>query len=111
MKLPKNFGGRNMADIMADAQNAMARAQNLEEDLAKETIEIEKNGITALFTGTGEMKSLKIKPELVDPDDLEMLEDMIVAVVRDGFTKATEIREARVQEIMPNVPGLDKLGF
>lgn len=111
MKLPKNFGGRNVADMMAEAQSAMARAQNLEEELANETIEIDKAGVKAEFSGTGEIRSIKIDAGLVDPDDIEMLEDTIVAAVRDGFMKATEIREAKVKEIMPNVPGLDKLGF
>lgn len=111
MKLPKNFGTQNIGDMMAQAQNAMARAQNLEAELAEQTIEIEKSGVKAIFNGTGEIQSLKIQPDMVDPDDLEMLEDLIVAAVRDGFSKATEIREAKVKEIMPNVPGMDKLGF
>lgn len=111
MKLPKNFGGKGFQGMLAEAQGAMARAQNLEAELAKEVIEIEKSGVKAVFNGTGELMKLNIDKELVDPDDVEMLEDMVVAAVRDGFAKATELREARVQEIMPNVPGMDKLGL
>ncbi len=111
MKLPKNFGTQNLGDMMSQAQNAMARAQNLDAELALEMIEVDKAGVKAVFNGTGEIQSLKIQPDVVDPDDLEILEDMIIAAVRDGFAKATEIREAKVKEIMPNVPGMDKLGF
>lgn len=113
MKLPKNFGGQNMGggNLMAQAQSAMARAQNLDAELAAERFSIEKGAIKCEFNGLGELQSLKIDPSAVDPEDVEMLEDMIVAAVKDGFAKATETRDAKVQEIMPNIPGLDKLGF
>ena len=111
MKLPKNFGGKGFQGMLAEAQGAMARAQNLEAELAQEIIEIEKSGVKATFNGTGELLKMNIDKEMVDPDDVEMLEDMVVAVVRDGFAKATELREARVKEIMPNVPGMDGLGL
>lgn len=111
MKLPKNFGGKGFQGMLAEAQSAMARAQNLETELAREVLEVEKSGVKAVFNGTGELMKLTINPELVDPEDVEMLEDMVTAVIRDGFAKATELRESKVQEIMPNVPGLDKLGL
>ncbi|MFM9873393.1 MAG: YbaB/EbfC family nucleoid-associated protein [Fimbriimonadaceae bacterium] len=111
MKLPKNFGGQSMGGMMQQAQEAMARAQNLDSELAATRFDIEKNGVKCTFNGLGELQGLKIDPKMVDPDDLELLEDMIVAAVKDGFAKATEERDAKVQEIMPNVPGLDKLGL
>ncbi|ARU41596.1 nucleoid-associated protein, YbaB/EbfC family [bacterium] len=111
MKLPKNFGGQSMGNMMAQAQEAMARAQNLDAELAEERFDVDKNGVKCTFNGLGELQSLKIDKSVVDPDDLELLEDMIVAAVKDGFAKATESRDSKVKEIMPNVPGLDKLGF
>jgi DNA-binding YbaB/EbfC family protein len=109
MKLPKNFGGKGFQGALRDAQSAMARAQNLENELAAERIEIDKGPVKALFTGTGEMLAIKISPDVIDPDDIETLEDLVVSAVRDGFSKATEIREARVKEIMPSIPGMDGL--
>jgi DNA-binding YbaB/EbfC family protein len=106
MKLPKQFGGGGFAAALQQAQEAMSKAQDLEQELEKERIEIAKNGVKATFTGTGSLLSLKLDKDIVDPDDIETLEDLIVSTVRDGFTKATEIREKKVQEIMPNVPGL-----
>lgn len=111
MKLPKNFGGQNMGGMMAQAQAAMARAQNLDAELAEERFDIDKGTIKCTFNGLGELQSIKIDPAAVDPEDVEMLEDLIVAAIKDGFAKATESRDAKVREIMPNVPGLDKLGF
>jgi nucleoid-associated protein EbfC len=110
MKLPKNFGGGNaLSSALADAQKAMARAQDLEKELEAERLSVEKNGIKAVFTGTGSLISIKIDAELVDPEDVETLEDLVVSAVRDGFTKATELREKKVQAIMPSVPGLDSI--
>lgn len=111
MKLPKSFGGQGFAGALQQAQQAMARAQDLEKELANERIHIDKDMVKAVFAGTGEMVSIKIDPAIYDGEDMETLEDLIVSVVRDGFTRATEIRDAKVKEIMPNVPGMGGLGL
>lgn len=111
MKLPKNLGGQGFTGMLKQAQQAMARAQTLESELALERIPIDKGPVKAVFSGTGEMLSLKIDPSVVDPEDVEALEDLIIGVVRDGQTQSTDLRNSRVQEIMPNVPGMDKLGL
>lgn len=106
MKLPKNFGGQGFTGMLKQAQDAMARAQALEAELANERIEIDKGPVKATFSGTAELIKLSIDKSVVDPEDVEALEDLIVSAVRDGFTQATEMRNARVQSIMPNIPGL-----
>ena len=106
MKLPKGFGGQGFSGMMQQAQQAMARAQQLEEELANERIQIDKGPVKAIFDGTGQLLALKIDKSVVDPEDIEALEDLIVSAVRDGFTTATDARNAKVQAIMPNVPGL-----
>ncbi len=106
MKLPKGFGGQGFGGMLQQAQQAMARAQQLEEELANERIGVDKGPVKALFDGTGQLLQLKIDKSVVDPEDVEALEDLIVSAVRDGFTTATEARNAKVQAIMPNVPGL-----
>ncbi len=95
--------------MLQQAQQAMARAQTLESELAMERIDIDKGPVKCIFNGTGELMQIKLDPSVVDPEDIEALEDLIVGAVRDGQTKATELRNAKVQEIMPNVPGMDKL--
>ena len=106
MKLPKGFGGQGFGGMLQQAQQAMARAKQLEEELANERIPIDKGPVKALFDGTGQIVKLKIDKSVVDPEDVEALEDLIVSAVRDGFTTATDARNEKVQAIMPNVPGL-----
>ncbi|MBX3112676.1 MAG: YbaB/EbfC family nucleoid-associated protein [Fimbriimonadaceae bacterium] len=113
MKLPKKFGmpGGGIQDLMANAQQAMARAQSLDQELAAEPIYVDRGPVKLVFNGLGELQTLKLDKSVVDPEDIEALEDLIVGAVRDGFAQATTLREAKVKEIMPNVPGLDKMGF
>lgn len=106
MKLPKNFGGQGFQGALAQAQQAMERAKFLEAELEAERLTVENGPVKAVFSGTGELKTLKIDPAAIDPEDVEALEDVIVAVVRSGFNQATELRAKKVNEIMPNIPGL-----
>jgi nucleoid-associated protein EbfC len=106
MKLPKNFGGQGFSGMLQQAQAAMARAQTLEQELAAERFEIDKGVVKCVFNGTGELLGLRIDPSIVDPEDVEALEDLIVGAIRDGFNTATAIRNDRVQQIVPNIPGL-----
>jgi hypothetical protein len=104
MKLPKQFGGGGFQEALAKAKDAMSRAKNLEIELQQERIEVDKGPVKAVFDGTGVIQSIKIDKEAVDPEDVEMLEDLVLGAVRDGFTRATEMREAKMAEIMPDLP-------
>jgi nucleoid-associated protein EbfC len=106
MKIPKGFGGQGFQGVLAKAQEAMARAQTLEQELASQRIDVDKGVVKATFNGVGELVRIKLDPVVVDPEDIESLEDLIVSAVRDGFEQATALRNAKVQEIMPDVPGL-----
>jgi len=106
MKLPKGFGGQGFGGMLKQAQDAMARAQELEAELANERIEIDKGPVKATMDGTGQLVAIKIDPSVLDPEDVESLEDLITGAVRDGFTRATELRNSKVQAIMPNIPGI-----
>ena len=109
MKLPRNFGGSGFTGMLKQAQDAMAKAQKLEDELADERIEIDKGPVKATFSGKAELLKLHIDPSVVDPNDVEALEDLIVSAIRDGFNQATEIRNERVQAIMPNMPNIPGL--
>lgn len=109
MKLPKNFGGQGFGGMMKQMQDAMAQAQTLEQDLAAIRIAVDKGPVKAIFSGTGEIQKISIDKSVVDPEDIEALEDLIVTAVREGFTQATEMRNAKVQAIMPNVPNIPGL--
>lgn len=106
MKLPKNFGGQGFGNMMQQMQSAMEQARQLEDELAAHRIAVDKGPVKAVFDGTGMLVGLKIDKSVVDPEDIESLEDLIVGLVRDGFGKATELRNSKVQGILPKVPGL-----
>lgn len=106
MKLPKNFGGQGFGAMMEQAKSAMARAQDLEEELAAERIGIDRGPVKAIFDGTGQLVKITIDRSIVDPEDIETLEDLVVSTVKAGFSSATELRNSKVQQIIPNIPGM-----
>jgi DNA-binding YbaB/EbfC family protein len=69
----------------------MAAAQSA---LADETVEVSAGGgmVKAVVTGTGEIRSITIDPSVVDPDDVEMLEDLVLAAVGDGLRRAQDLQ-------------------
>lgn len=106
MKLPKGFGGQGFGGMMQKAQEAMARAQTLEAELASLEIDVDKGPVKVVVAGTGQIKRIKIDKSVVDPEDVDALEDLILSAVRDAFEKATEIRTSKVDEITKG-SGLD----
>jgi len=106
MKLPKNFGPQGFGGMMKQMQDAMAKAQELETELESHRMAVDKGPVKALFDGTGRLLKIQIDPAIVDPEDVESLEDLVVGVVRDGFEQAVNLRNAKVQGILPNVPDL-----
>ena len=107
MKLPKNFGGQGFGAYLEQAKAAMERAHDLEEELEKERIKVDRGPVVAMFDGTGQLLKITIDKSIIDPDDIETLEDLIVSTVKAGFSSATELRNAKVQQIVPNIPGLE----
>jgi len=108
MKLPKNlgFGLPNVNDMMRQAQEAMDKAKNLEDELERERVSIQKGPVSVTLDGRGAVVGIKLDPEIVDPENIEEMEDMIAAAAREGFEKATAIRQSRMDEIMPNLPNI-----
>ena len=106
MKLPKGFGGQGFGNMMQQAKVAMERAKHLEEELEQDRIPVDKGPVKVVFDGTGKMVGLKIDKSVVDPEDVEALEDLIISASRDGFDTAVEIRNKKMGEITANIPGL-----
>lgn len=107
MKLPKGLGGMGgFGGMMQQMQTAMSKAQDLEKELANERVASETGPIKVIFDGTGVLHKITIDKSAVDPDDVEMLEDMVLSAVRAGFEKATALRAERTQSIVGNIPGL-----
>lgn len=92
-RLPEGFGGGGGMNGM------LKQAQKMQEDMAAlqaelETREYEVTGgggmVTVTVTGAKRVKSLSLKPEVVDPEDIEMLQDIVIAAVNEAFEKADE---------------------
>jgi nucleoid-associated protein EbfC len=105
--------GRMLMKQMEDMQRKMERIQA---ELGEERIEASAGGgmVTATADGMGTLQAVKISPEVVDPEDVEMLQDLVVAAVTEALARAQERREKRMGELTGgmNIPGLGKLpGF
>ena len=89
-------GGANMAQLMRQAQKMQQDMLAKQEELKTKEFVAQAGGGMVEVTVTGEKKilSLKIKPEAVDPEDVEMLEDLIVAALQEGFNMVDKETQA-----------------
>ena len=101
MKGMGNMG--NIGKLMKQAQEMQAKMARVQEELAEREIEATSGGgvVTVRMNGKQEVLSIKIKPEAVDPEDVEMLEDLILAALHEAREKV----EALVQQEMGRVTG------
>ncbi len=89
-----NFGGGNMQALMRQAQKMQEDMVKAQEELkSTEFIGTAGGMVEIVMTGDKNLVSVKIKPEAIDPDDIEMLEDLIVAAFNDASAKVTEESE------------------
>src|SRR5262249_15372564 len=91
----------NMGNMLKQAQKMMDQAKKTEEELAAARVEGSSGGgmVKVLATGTGEVLEVKIDPEVVDPQDVEMLQDLVVTAVREAIEKSTAMRADRMKEL------------
>ena len=103
------MGGMNMQQAIKQAQKMQEDMQKMQEQLKQSSFEASAGGgmVTARVNGSHQVLSVEIKPEAVDPDDVEMLQDMVVAAVNSAFAKATESMEKQMAQITGgmNLPG------
>ena len=98
----KNFGG------MPNMNNLMKQAQKMQKQMEKTQAELENKEVTAtagggvvevVVTGKRELKSITIDPEVVDPDDVETLEDLVMAAVNEGLRQAEELTNKEMAKV------------
>ncbi|ATW26429.1 YbaB/EbfC family nucleoid-associated protein [Candidatus Formimonas warabiya] len=103
-----SFG--NMQKMMKQVQKMQADMARLQEELAGRTVEASSGGgaVTIVANGKQEVVSIKIKQEAVDPDDVEMLEDMLLAAVNEAIRKSQEMVSGEMSKITGGmkIPGL-----
>ena len=92
----------NIAKMMKQAKEMQTKMQDLQEKLGDIEVSGEAGAgmVQVTVTGKGELKSLKIDPKAVDTDDLEMLEDLIVAAFNDGKSRADEKMQEESERLM-----------
>ena len=86
-------GGANMQNMIRQAQKMQAEMQKKNEELANTEIIGASGGgmVEVVITGKNEIKAVRIKPEAVDPDDVEMLEDLVMAAIKDAQSKVAQL--------------------
>lgn len=99
----RNFGGGNMNKLMKQAQKMQADMEKAQNELANKEVEAVVGGgaVKAVANGSKEIISLTIDPDAIDPEEVEMLQDLILAAVNEALTKA----EAMSQEVLGKIAG------
>ena len=105
------FPGGNQMNMMKQAQKMQQEFLKMQQELESTTFEFTAGGgaVKAAITGTREFSSLTIDPEVVDPDDVEMLQDLILAAINGALKMAddkTSESMAKLQGGMGGLPGL-----
>ena len=106
----KPGGQPNMQQLMKQAQKMQQQLAEAQQQLAEREVSGTAGGglVTATVTGAGEVVSVKIDPKAVDPDDVESLEDLVVAALRDASANATALQN---ETMGPLAGGLGGLGL
>ncbi len=102
------YGGGNMQQLMRQAQKLQEQMAKTQEDLDSREFTAQAGGgmVTVVVTGKREVKSIDIKPECVDPEDVEMLQDMVLAATNEALRSAEEAREAEMSKLTPGMGGM-----
>ncbi len=105
--------GMDMNKMMQQVQLMQAEMVKAQEQLANETVEASVGGgmVTVTASGAGEIVSIKIKPEAIDPDDPESLEDLVLAGVNEAIRNAQELMQSRLGGAMGGLGGLGLPGL
>ena len=104
------MGGMNQANMMKQAQKMQEELRKMQEELEASSFEATSGGgvVKAVVSGKHELTSLTIDPEAVDPEDVEMLQDLIIAAVNEALRAAASDKSERMEKISGglNMPGL-----
>ena len=111
-RLPKGYGGgsQNMNDMIRQAQKMQEKMEEKQAELAERTFDATSGGgaVSVTVKGSKELVAISIKPEVIDPDDAEMLGDLIIAAVNEALRAAEAASSQELGEITGgvNLPGM-----
>ena len=101
---------KGLGKMMKQAQQLQSKMFKLQEELAEKTVETSSGGgmVKVVANGKQQLVSIQIEQEVVDPDDVEMLQDLILAAVNDALTKAQEMVSEEMSKLTGgmSIPGL-----
>ncbi len=104
------MGGGNMQQLARQAQKLQQQMTKVQEELEQREYEASAGGgmVTVKVSGKKELVSLEIKPEAVDPDDVEMLQDLVLAATNEALRIASDTMEREMSKVTGglNMPGL-----
>lgn len=107
---PNFGGGANMNNLMKQAQKMQKQMKDVQEELENKEFSATVGGgaVTAVVNGKKYLKSIKIKPEVVDPDDVEMLEDLVLSACNEALKNADEQTASEMKKLTGglNIPGM-----
>lgn len=110
MRGPGGFGGMDMGKLMKQAQKMQEAMQKMQEDLSTQTVEGTAGGgaVSVTMTGSMDITAVHIKPEAVDPEDVETLEDLVLAALKDAKGKVDAMAQSQMGAVTGgmNIPGL-----
>ena len=107
------MGGGGMGNIMSQMSKLQEEMEKTQAELAEEELTVTAGGgmITVMVTGAQEIRSIKIDPDAVDPDDVEMLEDLVLAAVTEALQKSNALQEERMGALTGGMGLPPGLGF
>jgi nucleoid-associated protein EbfC len=101
---------KGLGKMMKQAQQLQAKMLKLQEELAEKTVETSAGGgmVRVVANGRQQLVSIQIEKEVVDPDDVEMLQDLVLAAANDALTKAQEMATEEMNKLTGglNIPGM-----
>jgi DNA-binding YbaB/EbfC family protein len=103
-----------LGDMMRQAQKLQAEMQKMQEEAKKQTVEASAGGgmVTVVASGAGEIVSIKIEKDVVNPEDVDMLQDLILAASNEALRRAQQMVNDEMSKLTMglNIPGLGGLG-
>ena len=100
------FGGMNFNNLMKEAKKMQADLTKTQEELAEKEFEASCGGgaVEVKVSGSKQIKEIKIKPEVVDPEDVEMLQDLILSCINEALRKVDDATNSAMGKF--NIPGM-----
>ena len=104
------FGGMNINQLMKEAKKMQADMEKSQEELVSRDFEATAGGgaISVKVSGDKQIKEIKLQPDIVDPDDIEMLQDLVISAVNEALRKVDEMQQSQMSKVTGgmNIPGL-----